>query len=79
MAIIFRITPQLNKLDMCFADIADRVRVTPEQLALLESGQAAAIRLSTLDNLCQILQCQPGDLLKWAPGEHLGADWEFPG
>ncbi len=49
------------------AELADRVGVTVANLAILKSGEAQALRFSTLDALCRELDCQPGDLLAFEP------------
>ncbi len=53
---------------MSLSELADRVGLTVASLTLLKSGQARAVRLSTLDALCRELDCQPGDLLNYRPG-----------
>jgi len=47
--------------------VAEQVGITPQNLSVLKSGRAKAIRFSTLEKLCEILECQPGDLLAYAP------------
>lgn len=54
---------------MTLTQLAERVGVTVVNLSVLKNGRARAIRFSTLSRLCQVLDCQPGDLLK-----HRGAD-----
>ena len=46
-------------------DLADRVGITPANLAVLKNGRANAVRFATLAALCEVLECQPGDLLRW--------------
>ncbi|MEV8034989.1 helix-turn-helix transcriptional regulator [Streptomyces sp. NPDC086182] len=46
-------------------DLADRVGITPANLAVLKNGRAKAVRFATLAALCEVLKCQPGDLLRW--------------
>lgn len=53
---------------MSLSELADRVGLTVTSLTLLKSGQARAIRLSTLEALCRELDCQPGELLDYRPG-----------
>ena len=53
---------------MSLGELADRVGVTADRLAVLKTGGARAIRFSTLDALCRELDCAPGDLLAYAPG-----------
>ena len=47
--------------------LADLIGITPANLAVLKNGRAKAVRFSTLDALCQALDCQPGDLLRFEP------------
>jgi len=53
---------------LSLTDLADRIGITIANLSVLKTNKARAIRFSTLDALCTALQCQPGDLLAWAPG-----------
>ena len=53
---------------MSLAELADRVGITVANLTLLKGGRARAVRFSTLAALCRELDCQPGDLLTYAPG-----------
>ena len=53
----------LNQRGMTLTELADRVGVTVVNLSVLKNGRARAIRFSTLAALCQVLDCQPGDLL----------------
>jgi putative transcriptional regulator len=50
-------------------DLADRIGITIANLSVLKTNKARAVRFSTLDALCKELDCQPGDLLEWAPEE----------
>lgn len=63
MPIRIRLDRVLFERRMSLAELADRVGVTPANLTLLKTGEAQAIRFSTLDALCRELECQPGDLL----------------
>lgn len=65
MAIVVRIDVQLAKQKMSVGEFAYRVGLTPANIAVLKNGRAKAVRLSTLDAMCRVLQCQPGDLLEW--------------
>ena len=49
--------------------LAERVGITPANLAVLKNGRAKAVRFTTLEALCEALQCQPGDLLRWEADE----------
>ena len=48
-------------------ELADRIGITLANLSILKTGKARAIRFSTLEAICQVLGCQPGDLLKFQP------------
>ena len=63
-------------LDICMArrkisagDLAERVGITPANLSILKNNKAKAIRFSTLEALCEILECQPGDILEHDAGK----------
>jgi putative transcriptional regulator len=58
----------LAERQMTLAELSDRVGVTVVNLSILKNGRARAIRFSTLAALCEVLDCQPGDLLAWEPG-----------
>ncbi|MDB6026610.1 MAG: hypothetical protein JWM68_2833 [Verrucomicrobiales bacterium] len=49
-------------------DLADAVGITPQNLSILKTGKAKAIRFSTLEAICAYLQCTPGDILEFRPG-----------
>ncbi|MFJ6455500.1 helix-turn-helix domain-containing protein [Paenarthrobacter sp. NPDC091669] len=65
MAIIVDIDVMLAKRKMPVGVLAERVGITPANLAVLKNGRAKAVRFSTLEALCEVLECQPGDLLRW--------------
>ena len=50
-------------------ELAEKVDITPANLSILKNNKARAIRFSTLDALCNALDCQPGDILAWLPDE----------
>jgi putative transcriptional regulator len=54
---------------MSLTELADRVGITLANLSVLKTGKARAIRFTTLDALCQALDCQPGDLLEYVPSD----------
>ncbi|MBE6657265.1 MAG: helix-turn-helix transcriptional regulator [Ruminococcaceae bacterium] len=73
--IIVNIDVMLAKRKMSVGELADRVGFTMANVSLLKNGKIKALKLSTLDKLCQILNCQPGDLLEFVPGaEDSGED-----
>jgi putative transcriptional regulator len=55
----------LARRKMSVGELADRVGITPANLAVLKNGRAKAVRFATLAALCEVLLCQPGDLLRW--------------
>ena len=65
MAIVVRIDVQLAKKKMSVGDFAERVGLTPANVAVLKNGRAKAVRFSTLEAMCRVLDCQPGDLLEF--------------
>ena len=62
-----RLDELLEARGMTLAQLADLVDVTVVNLSILKNGRAKAVRFSTLAALCRALDCQPGDLLTWAP------------
>lgn len=52
---------------MTLTELADTIGMTLANLSILKTGKARAVRFSTLDAICEVLQCQPGDLLGYAP------------
>ena len=54
---------------MASAELAEKVGITPVNLSILKTGKAKAVRFSTLSALCRALDCQPGDILEYRPGE----------
>ena len=69
MAIIINIDVMMAKRKMSLGELAERVEITPANLSILKNGKARAIRFSTLEAVCRELDCQPGDILEYVPGE----------
>jgi len=65
MAIIVDVDVMLAKRKMRLNDLADHVGITPQNLSVLKTGKAKAIRFSTLDAICIALGCEPGDILRF--------------
>jgi len=65
MPIIINIDVQLAKKKMSVGDFAAAIDITPANVAVLKNGRAKAVRFSTLDAMCRVLECQPGDILLW--------------
>ena len=63
MAIAVKLDDLLHDRRMTLTELADRVGMTLANLSILKTGKARAIRFSTLDAICEALDCQPGDLL----------------
>ena len=67
MPIIVNLDVVLAQRKMRLNDLAEAVDITPQNLSILKTGKAKAIRFSTLEAICQHLNCQPGDLLEFRP------------
>ncbi|WP_313279690.1 helix-turn-helix domain-containing protein [Timonella senegalensis] len=67
MPIVVDIDVLMAKRKMSVATLADRVGITPANLAVLKNGRAKAVRFTTLEALCDALECQPGEILRWEP------------
>ncbi|CAN5683991.1 helix-turn-helix transcriptional regulator [soil metagenome] len=65
MAIIVNLDVVLAQRKMRLNTLADMVNITPQNLSVLKSGRAKAIRFDTLEKICEVLQCQPGDILAY--------------
>ena len=65
MPIIVRIDVELARRKMSVGEVAERVGRTPANVAVLKNGRAKAVRFITLEAMCRVLDCQPGDLLEW--------------
>ena len=63
MPLVVRLDRLLIERRMSLAELADRTGVSAANLAILRNGEAQALRVATLEALCQALRCQPGDLL----------------
>lgn len=67
MPIIVDIDVELAKRKMSVGDFADAVGISAANVAVLKNGRAKAVRFTTLDAICRVLECQPGDVLRWVP------------
>lgn len=65
MPIVVRLDVELAKRKMSVGEFCERVGLTPANVAVLKNGRAKAIRFSTLEAICRVLNCQPGELLEW--------------
>ncbi len=69
MAIIINLDVQMAKRKVKLNDLSDLVGISVQNLSILKTGKARAIRFSTLDKLCSALDCTPGDILEYRPSE----------
>ena len=67
--IVINIDVMLAKRKMKVSDLADQVGITLANISILKNGKAKAIRVETLDKICKVLNCQPGDILEWQDDE----------
>lgn len=65
MAIIVTIDVMLAKRKMSVTELSEKVGITMANLSILKNGKAKAVRLSTLEAICEALDCQPGDILEF--------------
>jgi putative transcriptional regulator len=64
MAIEVNLDVMLAKRKMSSLELAQKIGITPANLSILKTGKAKAIRLSTMNEICRVLNCQPGDILE---------------
>ena len=69
MAIIINVDVMLARRKMSSGELAQRIGISAANLSILKTGKAKAVRFSTLDAICQALDCQPGDLLEYRPDD----------
>ena len=69
MAIIVNLDVMLAKRKKRLNDVAAYVGITAQNLSVLKTGKAKAIRFSTLNAICEYLECQPGDVLEFVPDD----------
>jgi putative transcriptional regulator len=67
--IVVDIDVMLARRKMSVAEFAEAVGITPANVAVLKNGRAKAVRFTTLDAVCRVLDCQPGDVLRWVPDD----------
>ena len=71
MPIVVNLDVMLARRKLQLNTVAERIGITPQNLSVLNAGRARAIRFSTLEKLCEVLDCQPGDLLAYEPKTRL--------
>lgn len=65
MAIIVNLDVMMARRKISAGELAERIGITPANLSILKNQKARAIRFSTLDKICRVLDCQPGDILEY--------------
>jgi putative transcriptional regulator len=66
MSIIVKLDDRLHERRMTLTELSEKIGITLANLSILKTGKARAVRFSTLEAICEALQCQPGDLLEFA-------------
>ena len=69
MAIIIQLDVMMAKRKIGLMELAEKINITPANLSILKNNKAKAIRLSTLDEICKALDCQPGDIIEYVKDE----------
>ena len=69
MPINVKLDDMLYERRMTLTELSEKIDITLANLSILKTGKARAIRFSTLEAICAVLDCQPGDLLEWVPGD----------
>lgn len=67
MSIVVNLDVMLAKRKMKLKELAEKVGITESNLSILKTGKARGVRFSTLEAICRELDCQPGDILEYAP------------
>lgn len=71
MPIILKLDDIMAQHRITLGELAERVGITSANLSHIKTGKARAIRFSTLDKLCEVLECKPGDIIDYEPDETL--------
>lgn len=72
MAIIVNLDIMMARRKISLGELAEKIDITPANLSILKTGKAKAIRFSTLEAICRVLDCQPGDILEYQVDEENG-------
>lgn len=75
MAIIIQLDVMMAKRKIGLMELAEKINITPANLSILKNNKAKAIRLSTLEEICKALDCQPGDIIEYVKEEEHN-DWQ---
>lgn len=76
MPIVINLDVELAKKKLSVADFAAAIDITPVNVSVLKNGRAKAVRFSTLEAICRVLECQPGDIFTWVPDDPGAVDVE---
>ncbi len=71
MAIIVNLDVMMAKRKMSLKDLAEKIDITNANLSILKNNRAKAVRFTTLNEICKVLECQPGDILEYIEGEEV--------
>ena len=74
MSILVKLDDMLHARRMTLTELSEKIGITLANLSILKTGKARAVRFSTLEAICEALQCQPGELLEFAPASKLNVD-----
>ena len=77
MTIVVNLDVMLARRKMRSRELAERVGITEQNISLLKSGKVRGVRFDTLGAICEVLQCQPGDILEYRPGDAAPSDEEI--
>jgi len=67
--IVINLDVMLARRKMSVTELSERIGLTLANVSILKNGHAKAVKFSTLEKICQVLQCQPGDILEYRPDE----------
>lgn len=76
MSIIVNLDIMMARRKISSGELAEKIELTPANLSILKTGKAKAIRFSTLQKICEVLDCQPGDILEYKKDNSGGNDDE---
>ena len=79
MSIIVNVDVMMAKRKMSSGELAEKIGITQANLSVLKTGKAKAVRFSTLEQICRVLDCQPGDIVETNDGWHKVTDQRMTG
>ena len=69
MPIVVNLDVMMAKRKISSGELAEKIGITPANLSILKNNKAKAVRFSTLEKICEVLECQPGDILEYVKEE----------